>query len=76
MRCAIGTRSGSISIVCSSLLFRCSNTQWPDAAATKLHRNNKLEHTIEIDPERVPIAQRMFALYASGQHSLNACGRC
>lgn len=35
------------------------------------YRNNKLERTIEIDAERAPIAQRMFALYASGQHSLN-----
>src|ERR1700730_18007731 len=35
------------------------------------YRNNKLEHTIEVDPEKAPIAQRMFALYASSQHSLN-----
>ncbi len=35
------------------------------------YRNNKLEHTIEVDPERASIAQRMFTLYASGQHSLN-----
>lgn len=35
------------------------------------YRNNKLEHTIEVDPERAPSAQRMFALYAWGQHSLN-----
>ena len=32
--------------------------------------NNKLEHTIEIDPQKAPIAKRMFELYASGQHSL------
>jgi site-specific DNA recombinase len=36
------------------------------------YRNNKLEHTIEIDSAKAPIAQRMFALYASGQHSLNS----
>jgi len=32
--------------------------------------NNKLEHTIEIDPQKAPIARRMFELYASGQYSL------
>jgi site-specific DNA recombinase len=34
------------------------------------YRNNTLEHTIEVDPERVPIIKRMFDLYASGQYSL------
>ena len=34
------------------------------------YRNNAIEHTIEIDPGRVPIVTRMFHLYASGQHSL------
>ena len=34
------------------------------------YRNNKLERSIEIDPERAPIACRMFELYATGQHSL------
>lgn len=34
------------------------------------YRNNKFEHTIEIDPARVPVLTRMFDLYASGQHSL------
>jgi len=32
--------------------------------------NNKLEHTIEVDPQKAPIAKRMFELYASGQHSV------
>ncbi len=32
--------------------------------------NNKLEHTIEVDAQKAPIAKRMFELYASGQHSL------
>ena len=32
--------------------------------------NNKLEHTIEVDPQKAPVAKRMFELYASGQHSL------
>jgi site-specific DNA recombinase len=36
------------------------------------YRNNKLEHTIEVDPEKAPIAQRMFELYASGQYSLSS----
>lgn len=36
------------------------------------YRNNKLEYRIEVDAERAPIAQSMFALYASGQHSLNS----
>lgn len=34
--------------------------------------NNKLQHTIEIDPQKVPLAKRMFELYASGQHSLKS----
>jgi site-specific DNA recombinase len=32
--------------------------------------NNKLQHTIEVDLRKAPIANRMFELYASGQHSL------
>jgi site-specific DNA recombinase len=36
------------------------------------YRNNKLEHTIEIDSAKARIARRMFDLYASGQHSLNS----
>src|SRR5246127_2791900 len=32
--------------------------------------NNKLEHTIEIDAKKAPIAKRMFELYSSGHHSL------
>ena len=34
--------------------------------------NNKLEHTIEIDAQKAPMAKRMFELYASGQHSLKS----
>jgi site-specific DNA recombinase len=34
------------------------------------YRNNKLEHTIEIDPPNVPIAKRIFELYATGKYSL------
>jgi site-specific DNA recombinase len=34
------------------------------------YRNNTFEHTIEMDPARVPALTRMFELYASGQHSL------
>jgi site-specific DNA recombinase len=34
------------------------------------YRNNKAERTIEIDPARAPIAQRLFDLYGSGRHSL------
>ena len=34
------------------------------------YQNNKLEHTIEVDPKKAPIARRMFELYASGKHSL------
>src|SRR5262250_883579 len=33
-------------------------------------RNNKLEHTIEINPQRALIAKRMFELYATGNYSL------
>lgn len=36
------------------------------------YRNNKLEHTIEIDSAKAPIARRMFDVYTSGQHSLNS----
>src|SRR6202166_3888874 len=32
------------------------------------YRNNKLERTIEADPNKTPIARRMFELYASDQH--------
>src|ERR1700732_571601 len=32
------------------------------------YRNNKLERTIEADPNKTVIAQRMFDLYGSGQH--------
>ena len=34
------------------------------------YRNNKLEHTIEVDAEKAPIAKRIFELYGSGSHSL------
>jgi DNA invertase Pin-like site-specific DNA recombinase len=34
------------------------------------YRNNKLERTIEAEPDKILIAQRMFELYGSGQHSL------
>jgi site-specific DNA recombinase len=34
------------------------------------YRNNKMAHTIEIDPVRAPIAKRMFELYATGGLSL------
>jgi site-specific DNA recombinase len=36
------------------------------------YRNNKLEHTIEIDPDKAPIARRIFDLYASGNRSLSS----
>jgi site-specific DNA recombinase len=34
------------------------------------YRNNVVEHSIEVDLANAPVAQRMFTLYASGQHSL------
>jgi site-specific DNA recombinase len=34
--------------------------------------NNKLEHTIEVDTSKAPIARRMFELYSSGRYSLTA----
>lgn len=34
------------------------------------YRNNKLQHTIEVDPDNAPIAQRIFELYATDRHSL------
>jgi len=33
------------------------------------YQNNKLSHTIEVDPRKAPIACRIFELYGSGQHS-------
>jgi site-specific DNA recombinase len=36
------------------------------------YRNNKLDHTIEIDPQNAPIARRIFELYATGRYSLAA----
>ena len=36
------------------------------------YRNNKLEHTIEIDSGKAPLAKRIFELYASGGHSLSS----
>ena len=39
------------------------------------YRNNKLEHTIETDPNKIPLAKRIFELYASGNHSLSSVRR-
>jgi site-specific DNA recombinase len=36
------------------------------------YRNNKLERTIEVNPEKAPIARRLFELYATGTHSLSS----
>ncbi len=36
------------------------------------YRNNKLERTIEVNPEKAPIARRMFELYSTGNHSLSS----
>jgi site-specific DNA recombinase len=35
------------------------------------YRNNKAEHTIEVDPGKAPLARRMFELYATGNYSLS-----
>jgi site-specific DNA recombinase len=34
------------------------------------YRNNKAEHTIEVDSAKAPLARRMFQLYATGNYSL------
>ena len=34
------------------------------------YRNNSLTRAIDIDPDRAPTVQRIFELYASGEHSL------
>ena len=34
------------------------------------YRNNKLERTIEVNPVKAAIVERMFELYATGRHSL------
>ncbi len=34
------------------------------------YRNNTVEHTIEADPQKAPLARRMFELYATGNYSL------
>ena len=36
------------------------------------YRNNKLGHTIEVDPSKATTAKWMFGQYASGQHSLTS----
>jgi site-specific DNA recombinase len=36
------------------------------------YRNNKLEHTTEVDQEKAPLAHRMFELYASRNNSLSS----
>jgi site-specific DNA recombinase len=36
------------------------------------YRNNKAERTIEVDPERAPVARKLFELYATGTHSLSS----
>jgi site-specific DNA recombinase len=36
------------------------------------YRNNLASHTIEIEPDKAPLAKRMFELYASGNHSLSS----
>jgi site-specific DNA recombinase len=33
--------------------------------------NNKADHTIEVNPEKAPLARRMFELYATGKYSLS-----
>lgn len=35
------------------------------------YRKNKADHTIEVDPEKAPLARRMFELYATGKYSLS-----
>ena len=39
------------------------------------YRNNKLQRTIEVDPDKAPILKRMFQLYATGQCSLAKLGK-
>src|SRR6202047_5685789 len=34
------------------------------------YRNNKADHTIEVNPEKAPLARRMFEHYATGKYSL------
>jgi site-specific DNA recombinase len=36
------------------------------------YQNNKLQHSIEVDPQKAPMAKKMFELYASGQYSLSS----
>src|SRR6266849_8355437 len=38
------------------------------------YRNNKVERTIEVDPDKAPLAQRLFELYGSGKYSLLTLG--
>jgi site-specific DNA recombinase len=35
------------------------------------YANNKVDHTIEVDPQKAPIAQRLFELDRSGKYSLS-----
>ncbi len=34
------------------------------------YRNNKADHSIEVDPKKAPLARRMFELYATGKYSI------
>jgi site-specific DNA recombinase len=36
------------------------------------YRNNKIDHTIEVDPQKAPIARQLFERYGSGRFSLSA----
>ena len=39
------------------------------------YRNNKAERTIEVDPVASPVVERIFALYATGSHSLSTLAK-
>jgi site-specific DNA recombinase len=39
------------------------------------YRNNKIDHTIEIDPDKAPIAKRLFELYGTGGRLLSTVRR-
>lgn len=48
---------------------------WYPCRAPAGYKNNKLEHTIEVDPKKSPYIKRAFQLYATGNYTLKSLGK-
>src|SRR6202163_4324687 len=60
--------------VCKGMREKAEQGIYP-SRPPKGYRNNKEGRTIEVDPEKAPIARRIFELYATGTHSLSSLRR-